>query len=82
MFVCFNDSINSFVNGMQAINIKLDQRDIRIKNVESPKKSTSWEASSSQRKFSKGPINLNPYSPTFVPSKEYYHGDRTDYQYN
>ena len=63
----------------QAINIKLDQQDNRIKNLESPKKSNSWEASSSQRKFSKEPINDHPNSSNFIPSNENYPRDRTDY---
>ena len=67
---------------MQAVNIKLDQQDNRIKNLESPKKSNSWEASSSQRKFSKDPINDHPNSSNFVPSNECYPRDRIDYQYN
>ena len=67
---------------MQAINIKLDQQDNRIKNLESPKKSNSWETCSSQRKFSREPLNDHPNSSNFVPSNEHYPRDRTDYQYN
>ena len=59
----------ALLDGMQDINIKIDQQDIRIKNLESPKKSTSWEASSSQRKFSRDPSNENPNSSTFVPDE-------------
>ena len=67
---------------IQAINIKLVQQDNRIKNLESPKKSNSWEASSSQRKFLKEPLNDHPNSFYFVPSNDHYPRDRTDYQYN
>ena len=72
----------ALLESRKAINIKLDQQDNRIKNLESPKKSNSWEASSSQRKFSKEPLNDHPNSSTFVPSNEHYPRDRTDYQYN
>ena len=72
----------ALLESMQAINIKLDQQESRIKNLESPKKPNSWEASSSQRKFSRDPINDNPNSSTFAPSNEHYPRDRTDYQYN
>ena len=70
------------LESMQSINIKLDQQDNRIKNLESPKKSNSWEASSSQKKFSKEPINDHPNSSNFVPSNDHYPRNRTDYQYN
>ena len=72
----------ALLESMQSINIKLDQQDSRIKNLESPKKSNSWEASSSQKKFSKEPSNDHPNSANFLPSNDHYPSDRTDYQYN
>ena len=72
----------ALLESMQAINIKLDQKDNMIKNLESLKKSNSWEASSSQRKFSKEPLNDHPNSSNCVPSNEKYPRDSIDYQYN
>ena len=51
---------------VQAISIKLDQLDIRLKNLESPDESKSWEDSSSQIKIPKEPINDPPNSSTIL----------------
>ena len=67
---------------MQAINLRLDQLENKSKNEESPKKSNPWEASPSQRRNSKEPINDHPISSNFIPSNDHYPRDRTEYQYN
>ena len=67
---------------MQAINRRLDQLENNSKNEDSPKKSNPWEASSSQRRNSKEPINDHPNSSNFIPSNDHYPRDRTEYQYN
>ena len=70
------------VESMQAINMRLDQLENKSKNEESPKKSSPWEASSSQRRNSKDPVNDHPNSSNFTPPNEHYPRDRTEYQYN
>ena len=67
---------------VDAILIKLDQHEIRLQKLETPKKSNSWEASSSQVKIPKEPINDRPNSSNFLPYNDHYPRDRTDYQYN
>ena len=67
---------------MEANNMKIDQLDMRLQKIESPKKSNSWEASSSQVKIPKELINDRPNSSNFVPYNDHYPRDRTDYQYN
>ena len=62
--------------------MKIDQLDMRLQKLEFPKKSNSWEASSSQVKTPKEPINDRPNSSNFVPYNDHYPRDRTDYQYN
>ena len=69
------------LENIQTLNIKFDQHDIRLKKLESPKKSNSWEASSSQVEIPKEPINDHPNSSNFVPFNDHYPRDRTEYQY-
>ena len=61
---------------------KIDQLDMRLQKLESPKKFNSWEASYSQVKIPKKPINDRPNSSNFVPYNDHYPRDRTDYHYN
>ena len=67
------------VESMQAINPRLDQLENKSKNEESPKKSNPWEASSSQRRNSKDPLNDHPNSSNFTPPNDHYPRDRTEY---
>ena len=62
--------------------VKLDQRDNRLKNLESPKESNSWEDNSPQIEIPKEPSNDPPNFSNFVPSNYHYLRDMTDYQYN
>ena len=66
---------------LQSLQKKFDQHEIRLQKLESPKKSNSWEASSSQVKIPDEPINDYPHFPNFVPSNDYYPRDMIDYQY-
>ena len=57
---------------LQSLHNKFDQHEIRLQKLESPKKSNSWEASSSQVKIPKGPISDHPNSSNFVPYNDHH----------
>ena len=65
-----------------SLDIKFDQHDIRLKNLESLDESDSWEDNSPQIEIPKEPINDHLDSSNVVPSNDYYPNDRIDYQYN
>ena len=67
------------VENMQALSLRLEQLENKSKNEESPKKSNPWEASSSQRRNSKEPINDHPNSSNFIPPNDHYPSDRIEY---
>ena len=77
-----NANLQAVTVCVQSNTMKVEQLDIRLKKLESPKKSNSWEASSSQVKIPKEPINDHPNSSNFVPYNDHHPRDRTDYQYN
>ena len=54
------ESVQANSVSLQALHKKFDQHEIRLQKLESPKKSNSWEASSSQVKIPKEPINDHP----------------------
>ena len=56
----------ALLESMQSLIIKLDQHNNRTENLESPKESNSWEASSSQIKIPKERINDHPNSSNVV----------------
>ena len=66
----------------QSFTIKLDQIDNRIKKLESPDESDSWEDSSPQIETPEEPINDHLKFSSFVHSNDYYPSDKTDHQYN
>ena len=70
------------LESLQALDIKFDQHDIRLKNLESLDKSNSWEDNSPQIEIPKESINDPPNFSNFVPSNDQYLRDMTDYQYN
>ena len=75
-------SMQAISVSLQSLHNKFDQHEIRLQKLESPKKSNSWEASSSQVKIPEEPINDHLDSSNVVPSNDHYLRDRTDYQYN
>ena len=70
------------LESLEALDIKLDQHKIRLKNLESLDESNSWEDNSPQIEIPKEPINDPPNFSNFVPSNDHYLRDMTDYQYN
>ena len=76
------EKMEALTTSVQSNNMKIDQIDMRPQKLESPKMANSWEASSSQVKIPKEPINDRPNSSNFVPYNDHYPRDRTDYQYN
>ena len=75
-------SVQANSASLQSLHKKFDQHEIRLQKIESPKKSNSWEASSSQVKIPKEPTNDHLNSSKFVPYNDHPPRDRTDYQYN
>ena len=67
---------------VQSNNMKIDQLDMRLQKLASPKMAKSWEANSPQIEIPKEPINDHLDSSNFVSSNDHYPSDRTDYQYN
>ena len=76
------DKIDNLTISVQSNSMKNDQLDMRLQKLEPPKKSNSWEASSSQVKIPKEPINDCHNSSNFIPYNDHHPRDRTDYQYN
>ena len=67
---------------VDAILIKLDQHDIRLKNLEPPDESDFLEDNSPQIEIPKEPINDHLDSYNVFPSTDQYLRDMTDYEYN
>ena len=59
------EKMDSLTISVQSNNMKNDPLDMRLQKLETPKKSNSWEASSSQVKIPKEPINYRPNSSNF-----------------
>ena len=72
----------TLLEDIQALDIKLDQHDIRLKNLESLDESDSLEDNSPQIESPKEPINDHLDSYNVVPSTDYYPKDMNDYEYN
>ena len=62
--------------------MKIDQLDMRLQKLASPKMANSWEDNSPQIEIPKEPINDPPNLSNFVASNDHYLRDMTDYQYN
>ena len=67
---------------MEALDTKIDQHYIRLKNLESLDESNSWEDNSPQTEIPKEPINNHLDFYNVVLSNDYYPKDRIDYLYN
>ena len=72
----------TLLEDIQALDIKLDQHDIRLKNLESLDESDSLEDNSPEIEIPKEPIKDHLDSYNVVPSTDYYPKDMNDYEYN
>ena len=59
------ENMQALTISVQSLHNKFDQHEIRLQELEYPKKSNSWEASSSQVKIPKEPINDPPNFSNF-----------------
>ena len=78
----FMEKMEALTISVQSNNMKIDQLDMRLQKLASPKMANSWEDNSPQIEIPKEPINDHLSFSNFVPSNDQYLRDMTNYENN